>query len=610
MKFSTFATHLTELEHTSSRNELSEIFSKIIANCEDSVEVEEIVYLTLGRVAPKYKPIEFGFGEKQIAKVLLLYYKDILNDFEKTGDLGSSVLKLEKENLQQTVFGEVEVENSVCSVFEKLYNLATISGENSILAKSNILQELVVNLDADSLKWAIRIILGSLRIGLSDKSIIDSISIFLVGNKDLSETLEHAVGVRANIAEIAKLAFEIKTKNLNLDELTIYFTKLEVELYTPIAAKLVERVKDAEEIITRMRECYIQPKFDGLRIQAHVGKVEADAQSKKFKDNEKIWKVELYSRNMENTTSSYPDIVEALIKFAIQNDIKNAVFDGEVIGYDFENDKYLQFQQTVQRKRKNDITKFSLQIPVVYNVFDLIYLNSQDLTKVKIEDRLAKLNLFIFDQKSIRLAQTDFVSETEEISELFDNYVLDNGLEGIIAKQLSTSYSPGSRNFEWVKLKRSTDSSLNDFADLVVLGYYLGKGKRTSFGIGGILCGTYDKKIDKYLSVCKVGTGFSDEQFKTYKQDLDKLEIKFTDQQSSEQSLSNLELDQRLKEDLVLVEPKIVVEIEADEITKSELHSAGFSLRFPRIKQWNRDKDSTQTTTKEELERMFEIRKR
>lgn len=150
MKFSTFATHLTELEHTSSRNELSEIFSKIIANCEDSVEVEEIVYLTLGRVAPKYKPIEFGFGEKQIAKVLLLYYKDILNDFEKTGDLGSSVLKLEKENLQQTVFGEVEVENSVCSVFEKLYNLATISGENSILAKSNILQELVVNLDADS----------------------------------------------------------------------------------------------------------------------------------------------------------------------------------------------------------------------------------------------------------------------------------------------------------------------------------------------------------------------------------------------------------------------------------------------------------------------------
>lgn len=460
------------------------------------------------------------------------------------------------------------------------------------------------------MKWAIRIILGSLRIGLSDKSIIDSISIFLVGNKDLSETLEHAVGVRANIAEIAKLAFEIKTKNLNLDELTIYFTKLEVELYTPIAAKLVERVKDAEEIITRMRECYIQPKFDGLRIQAHVGKVEADAQSKKFKDNEKIWKVELYSRNMENTTSSYPDIVEALIKFAIQNDIKNAVFDGEVIGYDFENDKYLQFQQTVQRKRKNDITKFSLQIPVVYNVFDLIYLNSQDLTKVKIEDRLAKLNLFIFDQKSIRLAQTDFVSETEEISELFDNYVLDNGLEGIIAKQLSTSYSPGSRNFEWVKLKRSTDSSLNDFADLVVLGYYLGKGKRTSFGIGGILCGTYDKKIDKYLSVCKVGTGFSDEQFKTYKQDLDKLEIKFTDQQSSEQSLSNLELDQRLKEDLVLVEPKIVVEIEADEITKSELHSAGFSLRFPRIKQWNRDKDSTQTTTKEELERMFEIRKR
>ncbi len=588
MKFSYFAKSLSELEQISSRNDLSAHFAKTLTQAQNSLEVERIIYLILGRVAPKFEPVEFGFAEKQILKVLAKYYSHILEEYASSGDIGSSLLKLQKQNLQQNILLADQVEDSVSAIFERLYKIATVSGKDSVAKKAELLESLILALDSESLKWVIRIILGNLRIGFSAKSLTDSISIFLTGDKQLSEILEHAVGVRANIAEIGKLAYELKERKSTILELTEYFEDLKIELFVPVAAKLVERVKNAEEIIERMGNCYIQPKFDGLRIQAHVSKS----------------RVELYSRNMENTTSAYPDLVSSLLDFVRKNKIENAILDGEVIGYDSENEKYMSFQETVQRKRKTDIGEFSSQIPVVYNVFDIIYVNNEDLTKVKIEDRIKIIQKDFNFEGRIKLTQTILVDELDKIQMLFDNYVLNNGLEGIIAKQLSTCYLPGTRNFDWVKLKRSTDSKLNDFADLVVLGYYLGKGKRTDFGIGGILCGTYDKILDKFLTVCKVGTGFSDEQFRNYKSDLDKLELK------DEKLKEKFEIDLSLLEDFTFVEPKIVVEIEADEISQSKLHSAGFSLRFPRIKQWNRDKDFDQTTTKEELKRMFEMRKR
>lgn len=124
------------------------------------------------------------------------------------------------------------------------------------------------------------------------------------------------------------------------------------------------------------------------------------------------------------------------------------------------------------------------------------------MTASPIEERLLKLRSYSWTA-SILLTQTDKVSETESLRQLFDRYVRIEGQEGVIAKKLSTPYDPGTRNFDWVKLKRSADSNLNDSTDLLVLGYYLGKGKRAGIGIGGILCGTYDKDTQSSIRYVK-----------------------------------------------------------------------------------------------------------
>src|SRR5690606_11880488 len=157
------------------------------------------------------------------------------------------------------------------------------------------------------------------------------------------------------------------------------------------------------------------------------------------------------------------------------------------------------------------------------------------------------------------------------------------GLEGVIVKKNRTTYEPGTRNFDWIKLKASSQSELVDTIDAVVMGYYFGTGARSKFGLGAILVGVYNEEEDRYESVAKVGTGITDEQFITIKNDL----LGITQKNENIKYLIN----KSVMPDRI-VEPRIVVEIEADELTISKVHTAcmdvlegkGISMRFPRLK--------------------------
>ena len=203
-------------------------------------------------------------------------------------------------------------------------------------------------------------------------------------------------------------------------------------------------------------------------------------------------------------------------------------------------------------------------------------------------------------EKTVLLSQIKIVDKPEEVEEFF-NETVSRGLEGIMAKRLDGAYQAGARGWNWIKLKRSYAGKLEDTIDGLVMGYDFGQGKRASFGIGDFLIGVYDQKTDSFKTVAKIGTGLTDLEWRELKNKAEKIKVK------------NKPLRYDVNKAMfcnIWVEPKMVVAIRADEITRSPVHTASFALRFPRLEQFRDDKLPEDATTLTEIEEMFERQKR
>jgi DNA ligase-1 len=222
------------------------------------------------------------------------------------------------------------------------------------------------------------------------------------------------------------------------------------------------------------------------------------------------------------------------------------------------------------------------------------------------------------DNKSptIVLSELKIIDNPEEMDEYFEKQCR-KGLEGIMAKKLSGIYRAGARDFNWIKYKKSYAGKLTDTIDTVIMGYDLGQGKRLGFGIGDFLIGVLDEKNDKFVTVAKIGTGLTDSEWRELKLKIKNEKLKI------EERPKNYEVDKMMECD-VWVRPSIIVEIRADEITRSPVHTAGrimgpsksgnalvvkeagFALRFPRLERFREDKSPKEATTLEEVKKMFE----
>ncbi|MBD3362351.1 ATP-dependent DNA ligase [Candidatus Dojkabacteria bacterium] len=606
MKFTQFVQYLERLEKITSRNEITEILAELFAKVEKE-EIKEVVYLTLGRLVPKFVSLEFNVSSRLFIKGLSGLNNKVFENpaqsnrvqelYSQEGDVGAVASHMVRKMKQKG--DDLEIKQ----VYEKLKIIAELEGEGSQGAKIEKIQNLLNKCSPNEAKFIGRIIIGKLRLGVSEKTVLDALSWFEVGDKSLRSEIERAYGVRSDIGYIADIV-----KGYSGEELINELSKLKIEPGIPVASKLVEREKSVEAVFERMEgSCLVQPKLDGLRAQIHY---------KKFnnkKGNAKKSDVQIFSRNMENTTHMFPDLVR-FVKSNLNNSINSFVLDSEVIAYDPESGHLLEFQKTIQRKRKHDVKEKSKEIPIKAMVFDLLYIDGKDISRNKLEKRIQKLD---------NLCQKfeNPPNDTEHLIEMLDSTKVDNedslnvyfedrvgeGLEGVIVKKFKTPYEPGTRNFDWIKLKASIKDDMIDELDGVVLGYYHGKGIRSKFGIGAILVGIYNEKCNQFETVAKVGTGITDDEFVTIKKDLMRITIK--------NKPKNYEIGNNLKPD-IYVEPEIVVVVEADEITRSKMHTAckddqgrGLSMRFPRLKIWNRqDKDVEQTTSPKELEDMFNLK--
>ncbi len=600
------------LERTASRNEMVELLSGFYSplGVED---VQMYTYLLQGRLAPLFVNKEFNFSERSALKVLdniCKMHELKLEVFELRSKLGDSGL-VAKELVEK--MGKKSSDFTVKEVYEKLWKLVDAEGTHSVKVKSDIFSELILKSCPVDAKFLTRIISGKLRLGCSDKTVLDTYSTFLAGDKSVRDELNNAYGVISDLGFVANIVFEKKSFETKLK----FLKEAKPIPGIPIFPRLVERVSSFENAAERFQEGGIlQPKFDGLRCQVHKGVKYSDIYGKTvwtkfvaakvsafglFEKPKEENSVKLFSRNLNDITAMFPEIVEEIKNIKE----KSFILDGEIIGWNERKGSFIPFQETMSRKRKYGIVEKAKDVPVKFFAFDVLFLENENLLILDLEKRLEKLQGLVHKGEAL-VSLTEsvvFESTVESIKGHFNGYVGD-GLEGVILKRFKGGYLPGVRNFDWLKIKRSIGSEVVDTIDAVVLGYYYGSGKKTGFGMGSLLVGVYNSQEEVFESVGKVGTGFTDGEWVHISKRLSALQTKG----KGENIRSDLKAD-------VWIEPEVVITVEADEISKSSVHLAGkselgfgLSLRFPRLVEFGRDKLPQDCTSSGELIDMWRMK--
>lgn len=582
MKFSTLVDYLAQLEATSKRLEMTRILGELF-KAADADDMSAIVYLTQERLAPNYEAIEFGMGEALIAQAVSIAtgapIADIKKRYKELGDYGNVAEELSKSKSKKL---------KVSQVFEKLREIAVATGQGTVEKRVNLLADMLKQCSPREARYLLRVPMGRLRLGVGDVTVLDGLSWSATGDKTLRPELERAYNITSDLGDVAK-TFKAavlaagKVDNETLKEQVIKaLKKLKIKVGKPIRMELAERAKSAQEIIDRMTECYLEPKVDGFRVQAH-------------KDGDKV---RLFSRNLEETTTMFPDVAESVRK---QIKAKKAILEGEAIAYDRDTGDFLPFQETSQRRRKYGIDEMQQSHPLKLLAFDVLWIDGKDITGMAYKERHEQLGGLITEGPGIQLIEQIHVNEPKQIDEFFTAKI-EAGLEGIMAKRADSLYVAGARNFNWMKFKRAYQGHLRDTVDVVVVGYLAGRGQRARFGIGALLCAVYDEKNDRFRTVAKVGSGLTELEWTEYFNKLNAIRVDH----------KPARVDSNMIPD-VWVEPKYVMEVQADEITRSQIHTtgmyedyAGYALRFPRVLNPNRDDKSPQdATTEQEIIEMF-----
>jgi len=569
MKFSELAGYLDQLEATSSRNEMVRILAELYRACSVD-EIEPVTYLIQGRLAPFFAPVEIGLGERLLISAIATAYRtpkeEVSKLYRQIGDVGVTAQRLAPKDGHGAP-------PSVVDVHQRLWEIAGTSGAGSLQKKLDLFAGLLVELDPASAKHLVRITVGKMRLGIGDPTVLDALSFAKRGDRSLRPTLEAAYNRTSDLGLVARTLWAEGEPGLDA---------LKVTVGKPLRPQLAERLPNPDSVIRKLGIVGVQPKYDGFRVQIH-------------KDSERV---SIFSRNLETMTSMFPELVAA----ARRLNVETAILDGEAIAYNPESEEYVPFQETTSRRRKEGIEEFALKVPLRAFIFDVMYRDGSDLTPLPYEKRFEIANEVIRDTDTLLTAPLTKTDSAEVLTrELLDN--ISRGLEGVVAKRLDSPYQAGARNFNWVKLKRVASGELTDTVDVVLLGYYGGKGKRAEFGAGALLAGVYDSDRDEFVTISKLGTGLSDEGWRDIHKRVNRLEV----------SHRPPRVNSILVPD-VWLQPEVVVEVLADEITPSPRHTAGkvddqpgFALRFPRIVSFrSEDKKAEDATTVREIREMFD----
>ncbi len=573
LSFAALAQCFEQLEHTSSRKQLTTLLAELLGQVEAD-EIAQVSYLLQGRVAPLYEPVEFGLGERSVEKAVALAYgaspTDVRRRDARVGDIGLVVAELATE-AGRTDTGQ---DRPVREVFAELRALANLRGSGSAEGKVAGLTNLLAGLGPISGKHLVRIPLGTSRLGVGDATVLAAFNEARLGGTKLEkQALEDAYNRTSDLGLLGETLWAHGIEGIKT---------LQVMVGRPIRPQLAERLPDVPSLLDRLGgSAHAQLKFDGVRVQLHLDRGRPPGEQ-----------VRLFSRSLESMTSMFPELVNGVLN---QVQAETAILDAEALAFNPLSEEFLPFQETTRRRRKHGIGELQVELPIKAMVFDIMYLNGQALLDQPLDQRIATLMATVKGTEVLQAERGEVLDDADRLETLFES-ALERGLEGLVVKRVESPYQAGARNFNWVKLKKHSRGALEDTIDCVMLGYFLGRGKRAELGVGALLVGVYDKDADEFVTVTKIGTGLGDEQWR----EVGERAAPFRSEERPARVRSTIMPS-------VWVEPKIVLEVLADEITVSPNHTAGYALRFPRVVRFrDADKRPEDATTLSELVELYQ----
>ncbi len=584
MQFGELAGFYERLEGISSRLAMIDVLTELF-KAASADEIAHVIYITQGVLAPPFEGIEFGMAEKMVEEAIALSTgrekEAVEREYRKTGDMGIAACNLKATTKLKRIS---ERKYSINEVYEMMRKIASTSGEGSKETKIKLLANMIAAAEPVEAKYIVKYPLDELRMGVGDATMLEALSVMAAGHRKLKGALERAYNLCSDmgmVADALKRGGEAGVENFR------------ITLFKPIRPALAERLPTAEAILEKMGgECSVEQKYDGFRCQVH----------------KKGRRVEVYSRRLERTTEMYPDLVKAAVE---EIDADSAIIDGEALAYNESTGQFLPFQETIQRKRKHGVEAKALELPLRLFAFDLMYLDGKSYMDRPYGERRSEIERLFRSTATIVPSNRILATKPKQLEGYFES-AIENGLEGIVAKDLNAPYVAGARKFSWIKMKRSYKGEMEDTVDLVIIGYYRGRGQRTEFKFGGLLCATYNEKTDKFETLSRIGTGFSEAQMMELHEKLKKIEA----------PNRPARVDALVEPDF-WVYPKYVVTVRADEITKSPMHTCGreaqadgtevgYALRFPRLEgeeAIRKDKGPEEATTTKEIVEMFHQQK-
>lgn len=604
---------LADISATSARLEcvkyLTLLLLTVVSRCPE--DLISVLYLAMNKLAPAHEGIELGVGDslliRAVAEACGMTEGRVKELYKRSGDLA----EVAQQNKQRQMPLLRPRSLLAKEVYQTFYNIAKMKGSSVMQRRLDIIKRLLTDAKGPEVNFIIRALQQKMRIGLAESSVLTamgyaSVLHFLGAKRAVqlpTEQLQAALQLGASglsrvYAEVPSLDVVMPAVMRHgwmilIPDSTVGRTcggELSIRPCLPVRPQLASPTNGVTMIFQRFqgKRFTSEYKYDGERAQIHYD------QHKGF---------HIFSRNSERQTEKFPDIISVLPQAFDNEKVTSFIIDSEVVAVHPKSGALQAFQVLQHRGRKNIDVK-SIRVLVCVFAFDILYLNGNPTLNLPLCERRKLLHSSIKPITGKIEFATSMDSDCIEDIEKFLEQSISNGCEGLMIKALEEGahYTPGKRSFSWLKLKKDYMDGVTDTLDLVPIGVYYGRGKRTGV-FGGFLMACYDAENDEYQSICKIGTGLKDDVLEEVTKELQA----FVVEEKPKYYRAEDDPDQWLRE-------SVVWEVKAADLSISPMHTAalglidatrGIALRFPRYLRTREDKKPTDATTSQQVAQMY-----
>ena len=540
MKFSELASVYERIRAAKNDPERVRLLAAVFRKA-DARTLEAAAHFTLSEVVDPQLSDRLGIGPGTLRSVLARMFRleadEIDNEVKRTGDMSEVVA--------------AHVGGSDSLTVEKLWRRVNRAVERDE-GREDLVEYVFKNTKAVGAKYFTRMVLNQMRIG--------------AGLGTTARALAAAFGVEAeDVEHLYAMTNDIGLVAAQAKKGAKALARAGLTLFRPYQFMNAQKVDDPREIFDKLKgkRIIFEVKYDGARLQIHLRK------------NGRTPEIRFYSRRLNDDTAAMPDIASALARAWKGGD---AILEGEAVAFDPALRKKQPFQSVLMRLgRVHNIEEKAREIPLVLYLFELVYHDGEDLMGVAQSERRARLSKLFRTTDRVKMTESITSDHIEEQAKFFRR-AIEEGHEGLVAKDPEATYVPGRRTENWMKIKPAFET-----LDVVITGGIWGSGRRRGL-LSSLIVAVRDR--EDFKTVGKVGTGFSEE---TLRELTARLEPKIITTRGRD----------------VEIEPEVVIEVDFQDIQKTARYRAGYALRIPRFKRVRTDKSTREADTLERLKRLY-----